>query len=263
MEIKIKDTAFSHTDYSTLQKSKYFKWNRCAENKDVCFFTDHSLVNVLNSQDTKKIAWLIEPIAINPNSYDFIKKSEHLFDHILTYDSDLLAKNDKYKFYPHGGCWLNDDDKKIWNKNKFISIIASNKRQTFGHLLRHEIITKLKDKIDVYGNGYNKIENKIIGLKDYKFSIVVENSKQDDYFTEKIIDTILTGTVPLYWGTNNINKYFKNIPTFNTIDELIMLIDFYSKNEYSIDDIQYNFNEALKYVIPEDYIFENYKFLFK
>jgi hypothetical protein len=263
MEVKIRDTAFAHTDYSTLQKSKYFSWSRTNEQRSVCFFTDNSIANVLNSNDKVKVAWLIEPRSINSTTYNLVKQIENNFDYILTYDSELLSVSDKYLFYPHGGCWLNDNDKQIFEKSKTCSIIASSKSQTEGHKLRHSVIKKLGDKIDSFGGGYVRVENKITALKEYRFSIVIENSKQDDYFTEKLIDTLLTGTIPLYWGTNNINKYFNNIPTFNTIEELENIIEYYSKNEYPIDDIKNNFDKALKYTIPEDYIFENYPFLFK
>lgn len=258
MEIKIKDFAFAHTDYSTLQKCKYFSWTRKNESSNVCFFTDTSLPAVYQSNDRIKVAWLIEPRAINSETYEFIKNNHNLFDYILTYDKELLKISEKFLFYPHGGCWLKDEDKKIHNKTKFCSIIASGKRQTEGHILRHDVINHLKDKIDIFGFGYNPIDNKIDGLKDYKYSIVIENSIQDDYFTEKIIDTILTGTIPIYWGTKNINSYFKNIPIFTNIKELEEIIN----NDITNYNIEENFNLALKLTIPENYFFENYNFLF-
>ena len=40
------------------------------------------------------------------------------------------------------------------------------------------------------------------------FSITIENFKYDDYFTEKITDCFANGVIPVYYGTNNIGKYF-------------------------------------------------------
>ena len=261
MEIKIRDLAFAHTDYSTLQKSKYFKWVSTGDKKNVCFFTDSCLNQVYHSNDTIKVAWLIEPRAISEASYDFIKKNWNAFDYILTYDKELLLLDKRFIFYPHGGCWIKDEDKKIYEKTKFCSIIASSKADTEGHKLRHKIIERHKE-IDVFGNGYNFIENKVDGLRDYKFSIVVENSMQDDYFTEKIIDSIMCGCVPIYWGTKNINDYVNNIPTFNTTEELDVLLDRLKKDNYPEEYKKTNFDIAKKFTIPEDYIFENYNFLF-
>ncbi len=88
MEVKIRDTAFAHTDYSTLQKGKHFSWTRTSEPKDVCFFTDGSMAGVLNSNDKVKVGWLIEPRSINSATYNFIKQAHNKFDYILTYDSE-------------------------------------------------------------------------------------------------------------------------------------------------------------------------------
>ena len=39
-------------------------------------------------------------------------------------------------------------------------------------------------------------------------SVAVENSRHDHYWTEKIADCFLAGTVPIYWGVPNIREYF-------------------------------------------------------
>jgi hypothetical protein len=41
---------------------------------------------------------------------------------------------------------------------------------------------------------------KAAALRDYMFSIVIENAQVGRYFTEKLIDAIALGTVPVYWG---------------------------------------------------------------
>lgn len=41
-----------------------------------------------------------------------------------------------------------------------------------------------------------------------QYNICVENSKLENYFTEKIIDCFLTHTVPIYIGCSNIGEYF-------------------------------------------------------
>jgi hypothetical protein len=40
------------------------------------------------------------------------------------------------------------------------------------------------------------------------FSIVIENDKYETYFTEKLTDAFVTGTIPVYWGAPDIGKVF-------------------------------------------------------
>ncbi|KAJ1467477.1 hypothetical protein T484DRAFT_1921515 [Baffinella frigidus] len=42
----------------------------------------------------------------------------------------------------------------------------------------------------------------------YMSALVIENSQVDEYFTEKIIDCLLTGTVPIYWGAPSTLQHF-------------------------------------------------------
>jgi hypothetical protein len=263
MEVKIIDSNFAHNDYSTLQKSKYFSWYRGEEKRPICFYTDSSLHLAQSSIDDIKIAWLIEPKAINKSPYDFIEHNHHLFDYVLTYDKYLLSLSDKFIFYPHGGCWIND--KGIHEKTKLLSIIASDKRATKGHKLRHEAINGIKNNMDVYGRRYHPLSSKEGGLKDYAFSLVIENSQPDYYFTEKLIDAFVCGTVPIYWGCPSIGNYFNTdgMIIFNTIEELYQCINDISIKKYqSMKDVVIdNYERSLKYIIPEDWMYENIKII--
>lgn len=205
-EIRIKDTLFAHAQYSTdFQKSKYIKWNRNSNDKFITFYTDNSLQQVEN--DVKyKIAWLLESPEITKNSYRWIENNNYKFDKVFTHSKKLLDKGENYIFSPTGGCWIKPEDQKIWEKSKIVSIISSQKKITYGHRLRHNIISNNKN-IDVFGRGYNPIEYKLLGLKDYMFSITIENCREDYYFSEKLIDCFQTGTVPIYWGCPSIGKF--------------------------------------------------------
>lgn len=260
------DTNFAHASYSTdFQTSKYISWNRDlknASNDDIIFMTDNSMTFV-DRVNGKKIGMIMEPRAINPFSYDWIEENYSRFDTILTYDNELLKLSDKFSFYPHGGCWIKPEDQVMSEKTKLVSIVASNKTQTDGHKLRHVVINNLKDKIDlnVYGRGYNPIQYKYDTLKDYAFSIVIENSKTDYYFTEKLIDSLITGTVPIYWGCPSIGDFFNidGFIVFDSIDELNEKVKNLSLEKYNemLDAVKDNQERAKKYIIAEDWIYEN------
>ena len=61
---------------------------------------------------------------------------------------------------------------------------------------------------DLYGRGFNPIDDKFDALYPYKYSIAMESFSCGDYWTEKIADCYLSWTIPIYWGAWNISKYF-------------------------------------------------------
>jgi hypothetical protein len=76
---------------------------------------------------------------------------------------------------------------------------------------------------------YNSIEFLEI-LNKYKFIICFENSSNDGYITEKIFNCFFAKTIPIYWGSSKISKYFnensyieyneQNNDWFNKINKL-------------------------------------------
>jgi len=206
------------------------------------------------------IAWLIEPKEIAPYTYDFIVNNNNKFKKVFTHEKSLLDKGGNYELLPFGCCWIKPEDQKIYNKSKMISIISSNKTQTNGHRLRHEIVNQLNGKIDVYGRTYNPIDYKLDGLKEYKFHIVVENTKRDYWFTEKLIDCFVTGTIPIYWGCPSIGDFFdtNGMIIFDNVGELVDIINNLSIDDYikRLESIKNNFNKSKKYLLPDDIIYK-------
>jgi len=108
-------------------------------------------------------------------------------------------------------------------KNKLMSFIISEKNDHwFGYSYRHimvELILKNRLPIDIYGRGTkyynhlndNRIKNDFIEnepYEDYEFHICIENFASERYFSEKIINPLLTNTVPIYLGCRHIKEYF-------------------------------------------------------
>lgn len=92
-------------------------------------------------------------------------------------------------------------------------------------------ILKTDLDIDIYGNDWETsgildqrikghILNKKDALKDYKFSIAIENCIEEDYFTEKLTDCILTDTTPIYYGCPKINRFFSNVHELHHLDDV-------------------------------------------
>ena len=98
---------------------------------------------------------------------------------------------------------------------------------------RNYFLDKLQQRvrIDYAGNFRNNTpkipgaynSNEILNFySQYKFVICLENTKQETYITEKIINGFLAKTIPIYWGSDNIYDYFNkerfiNIPNLSEI----------------------------------------------
>ena len=96
-------------------------------------------------------------------------------------------------------------------KKKFCAALISNNFITDG--FRIKFINELNNykRIDMGGKYNNNIgraiENKIEFLKSYKFSISMENTEGNGYISEKIVDSFLAGTIPIYYGDYMIDEY--------------------------------------------------------
>jgi hypothetical protein len=137
-------------------------------------------------------------------------------------------------------------------------MIASNKQMCEGHMKRLQFVEKFKDKLDFYGRGFNEIDCKEDGLRDYMFSVGIENAVYDCYFTEKLTDCFACGTIPIFYGSRGVTKYFNE-------DGIIFLDDefdlssltpdlYYSK----MDAVKDNLERAIEFPIAEDYLYQTY-----
>ena len=97
-------------------------------------------------------------------------------------------------------------------KTKLLSVISSDKDFTPGHCRRSEFVAKLKehfgDRLDVFGRGVREIEDKWDALAPYKYHFALENSSYPHYWTEKLSDTFLAYSFPIYGGCPNVQDYF-------------------------------------------------------
>lgn len=227
----------------------------------VSIFTDRHIVkNTVRSVNCKvKIAWLLEPKIVYGQAYSVIVQNEKEYNYIFTYDESLLKRSKKYIFVPGNGTWIPYGKVKLYDKTKNISMILSKKKQFEGHRLRHQVYSSFKKGIDYYGTVVKYIPTKDIGLRDYRFSIVVENCRVRNYFTEKILDCFNCGTIPIYWGCPNIGDFFdmKGIFTFNGIGDLKNRLVHFNANNYKAcyNSVKNNFERAKKYFNLFDYIY--------
>lgn len=193
-------------------------------------------------------------------SQDEVIKNKDKFDLILTSNDKIVESCSNAILFPFGTRRISKNFKK---ENTFfeVSFLCGLKSELEGHLLRHEVYSKI-NKVKNMGvkallSTFNRDEE-YFGLngKDYifntsQYSIIIENSRHRNYFTEKIIDSFMSRTIPLYWGCTNIGDFFdtRGIIKFEDADDLFRKISaltpdiYHSKKE--ILDI--NFEKAKQY----------------
>lgn len=251
---------------------------------DITLIQDMDIIKYINGEISINRGKIVADIHEAPHLlqqhevYDIVNQNSNKFDRILTFSSELLKlpnamfRNGGYEavlnknVHSHEYPLLQDESLyKIYDKNKLVSFITSNKMMTKGHQFRVECAKTLIDRsvnIDFFGRGIREIVGKIEGLQYYKFSIAIENGNYDNYFTEKILDCFLTGTIPIYNGCKNISEFFNinGIIVFDTIEELYDIVTNLTDYDYDIkrDAIQENFKLAKQYAYNNDQLFDKF-----
>ncbi len=174
--------------------------------------------------------------------------------------------------------WFKQENRPIPNKDRFCSYISrsfNGKRGGFFHKLREY------KSIDCNVAPYNNIEvpydnsnhtssvPKINFIKNYKFNLAFENNYRGHHpafpnaqvenghlldlngmITEKLIEPLIAGVIPIYWGNKDVYKEF-NPNTF------INYHDFHSEDDFikhiiEVDNNQELYNSYFKEAIITD-----------
>jgi len=222
---------------------------------------DHGVMGINPDPTKKNYAWLSESKTINAGVYEWctnnVEYIENNFELLFTHDLELLKLSDKFKWVVCSALpWVKDCG--IHNKSKLLSMIASSKVMCEEHKYRQYIIQKFKGQMDHYGRGYHNLNRKEDGLNDYYFSITMENHTYPIAYSEKITDCFATGTIPIYYGCDEISTVFdangiiKLTEDFKPSDLSIEL--YHSK----IESVKNNFEIVMNLPIAEDYIYEKF-----
>ena len=247
---------------------QHFEWDRVGGESLYTWFTNWTLMNVAHGKYPKRVAWLLEPPSLQNWPYQMAKDYRNEYDAIMTYDKRLFGLGDnRFKFAPHGGSWIDWDLWGMHEKTKDVCMIVSDKKDSEGHKLRHEIAKKFSDVIDIYGPSFQMFDRKWDVLRHYRYCVVVESVKMDFYFSEKLIDATSVGCIPIYWGCPEIIQFFdtRGIISFQEIRQMGEALGLASavnyRNQKSV--LISNIEKAKQYRMPEDWMFEHYPELFR
>jgi hypothetical protein len=126
---------------------------------------------------------------------------------------------------------------------KFCCFIVTNtgtncRNQMFEELCKYKTVDsggQYKNNIGYVLEGRYWEKQMLDFIRQYKFIICFENTKEENYITEKIVNPLLVGTVPIYWGTNSHKNIFnekailswdeENDPNYEQLIERIKYLD--------------------------------------
>lgn len=96
------------------------------------------------------------------------------------------------------------------SKSKFCCMVVSNGMSR----RRNDFFDKLSTikSVDSGGRFRNNVggpvPDKLTFIRDYRFVIAFENSSHPGYTTEKLVEPLVTGAIPIYWGNPLLSREF-------------------------------------------------------
>lgn len=251
---------------------RYFDWT--SEDFPVKVFIDGGIASGMTYKKKpgeRKIAWVCESRAIFHLMYfprdvweSNIMEIASCYDLLFTSEKEMVGKHPNIRYCPAGSNlpWIKNAD--VFPKTKMTSLIASPKKASFGHALRHALAEQWKDSVDLYGgvNGSKRLNpgipwgDKSEALNDYRFSIVIENDKYSTYYTEKLTDCFVTGTIPVYWGSPDIGDIFNKDGIIELTPEFDVKTLTEELYESKLEAVKDNFNRVKDLLSADDKLFE-------
>jgi len=270
-----------------LEPSNTIKWNSYCSEGTFSFFSVgflpygeqfnytglnsvHTTLRAHSLQEFSKSAHytiliLNEPPRVSPFLYEFIRESP------VRNEVSLIVHHGAHSDLPFSNAfswpiiesWIPINQWGLHKKEFSCSMIASAKRGPGGYDLRGAVIDAIISRgidCDIFGGQYQSLNTKDAGLVKYQFSIVIENSRSEGrYFTEKLLDPLAVGTVPLYWGTDFAVRAFGDaIVPWQTIDELLDILSKLTPEYYAkfVPALQRARPMARWFASPENFLWD-------
>lgn len=258
-----------YNNFTQNQKPKYIQWTK--EKAPITFYSDIYVKEDIRDCNTTVCALLIEPRSIQPDIYDYMEQHYRKFQWVFTHDSKLLKAIPNGKLIYWGGVY--DTNNIGWTqKERDISFCSSRKRMCYEHIKRMELAQQLQSKIDCMGtyNGGPRVSTYDI-YAPYRFSVVLENYKDDWWFSEKICNAFANKCVPIYWGATKIDELFdaRGIIQCESLEEIPEAVDYVLKTgpeklyNTLIEHVNINYDLVQRYTCFEDTFYRMYAELLK
>lgn len=259
----LRDFHSAHEPY--FFKSKYFLMDRYNFGLKTHFYTHNCMLEQQGKPD-KKYGILYESVSIVPEDYKIFERNPSLykdFDKIFTYSAKILDSVPNASFVPFQATpWYGRgpgeiiDEKLCYQKTKNISFLSSNKVMCDMHKIRIGLAQKCKNErlADTFGTFDGGAPASLADvLKDYRYTILLENDIDDYYFTERLTNCFLSMTIPIYYGATKIGKFFNTDGIIsidkNDFDKLDQVLKNCNESDYNnrVAAVIDNYNRVQKY----------------
>lgn len=257
-----RDTSLGYAQEMSGVHPTYFDWDfsEYSGNEDRVVFLEQCINQFADSPVPCKMGILWECYELRPWHYTNARQIKDAYMAIFTHDAAYENLGPPFYYFPMGGSYIKDWD--VFPKTKMTSMIVGHKNLTSGHHLRQQIATSIHSKIDYFARSPDPlITNKAPALRPYRYSVIVESSRSNYWLSEKLIDCLGQGTVPIYWGGDTRQFFDSNgIITFKTLEDLEGIIPSLTPNDYEerLPYIRKNFELAKQYRCVEDWLYLHY-----
>ena len=176
--------------------------------------------------------------------FEAISPDFNIFDYVITFDQSIISSDRVFNalssiyFTPLLTTNTIKRNIKAAEKKYFCNFIYSNPLANSQRDLFFDKLNLYKDvhSLGAHKNNIRKFKfrkknalwskKSRIMQEDFKFSITFENTLMSGYTTEKIVNSLLANTIPIYWGNPKINELINpnriiNCHDFNNIQEVI------------------------------------------
>ena len=260
------DYLFASDQIPDLKESCEIHFTRFGKNPrpggNVVFYSDAKHKIFVNVNEPSTSAWVEQA--------DHVIANQHHYTKIVTSNPKILENCSNAVFLAYGTTWLNKSKhhpdslgtftEELGNipKENSVSMLCGALSGKLGYSVRHTIWNHRKNipaKLNFYSSTRFPIPGEQLLPDDDKihlfksmYSVVVESSSEPNYFSEKLIDCLITKTIPIYWGCPNISDFFD---TSYWINPQRILTTEYTETYYkeNLEKINYNFEKAKQHCV--------------
>lgn len=240
MSIKVKFTCFWQ-DSATFGNRMSVNWGPPPEQFQVVSDNSYDyLIVCSNSPDLytspreKNIAFTMEP-SWSPNTGDLVNRCSLVITshdnlqgpNVIHTPICMLYQDSEPDYGSHSMQWHMAEESFV--KPHKLSIVVRHHGnelrncwdgKTNNYFYRDALVPKiLESDLDchIYGIGWGEINDprwkgigkpKNRGLRDYEYSIAIENCCETNYLTEKLFDCFINNCVPIYYGCPNVHEAY-------------------------------------------------------